>query len=179
MNKRFSKLVAIVMVLIMAVQFTGLAQAATSTDTWTANGKTYAASVTTGSSSTLYVGAGGSTVHHNHGTGTSISAATRTVSYNSNYGFTGFGAGHIETAAENGGLRISISAPISFDTRTVPASYVSGNYVPRAQVQCKAGSYNVKQIAPDLITGLNSGTFSALPYSVGDAGGVYCVSIDD
>ncbi len=179
MNKRFAKIIAIVMVLIMAVHVSGVVMAASYS--WTdSECNQYKATVTPSTASTRNFGVESTRFHHINGHYDVIDEGPWSVTYTGSMSFSLYST-QLTKAANKANLKASRTESVTFDDEViVPASFPSGYYGIKAYVTGYNGTYNVKVTDSNNNTStLVSGSFSYGVRSFETASGLYAFSIDD
>lgn len=181
MKKLFPKIIAIVMVFAMALQFAGAALAATATGTesWTSGSYRYIAVFkkfdTTGTCAFKITA---TETHHNMGRANTISGSYRV----NTYGDTNFPSAYrnkLVSAAAKTGITLPYNHIEILDQYTIPASFPSGTYGVQVTMIGQRGEYSVqKSYMEELPTTIHAGSFVCAPTSCNTTGVLYIKSLD-
>ncbi len=182
MKKRLSKLIAIAMVLIMAVQFSGAALAATviGTETWSSGSYSYIAVFKRyDATGTFAYKVTATETHHAYGSVNTISGSYRIK----NYGDTNFPSTYrsrLVAAASETGIVLPYDHTRNLGTYTIPASFPTGTYGVQVTMTGRQGEYMVQRsYMEELPVTLYYGTFSCAPTGCNTTGVLYISSLDD
>ncbi len=177
---RARKIIALMLVLLLAAQLTSIASAATVT--WTgSDGLTYSATVSKGDPTTArWIPVESSKLHHTRGKYTTINAGTFNVRATGDMSFTSTYSDKLKLAASREGLSNSYNKNDDLaPARSATPNMASGYYCFRTTVNGNTGSYRVEKIGPSSTTTVKSGNFSFAPYACAGNTLLYCLSVDD
>lgn len=182
MKKLFPKIIAIAMVLIMAVQVSGVALAATVS--WPSGNYTYVAEVIkkdvpgNGVPRSLPVNVTSSETYHTMGTANYIYAGIRSVTSTGDVAFPSAYASRLRQAATAEGVNYTLTSNVNFtQDKIIPANYATGTYCLVSTVLGISGEYYVYKVGGGASGTIKSGTFACAP--VGYSGvitGLYLMS---
>lgn len=166
---RARKIIALMLVLLLAAQLTSIASAATVT--WKdSDGYTYSATVSKG------VGSGQKKIpitstktYHNYGKVESIPSGSWSVTATGDMSFSKY-ASKLQSAASSEGLKNSHTGTVKRTSAyNIPASSPSGYYCLGTYFNGHKGSFRVERIGPTSTNIVYNGSFSFAPYAcVGD-----------
>ncbi|MBR5949299.1 MAG: hypothetical protein IKZ82_11745 [Clostridia bacterium] len=180
MKKLFPKIIAIAMVLIMAVQVSGAALAATVS--WPSGNYTYVAEVIKkGVPGSLPVNVTSSETYHTMGTANYIYAGIRSVTSPGDVEFPSAYASRLRQAATAEGVNYTLTSNVNFtQNKRIPPNYATGTYCLVSTVLGVSGEYHVYKIGGGASSTIKSGTFACAP--VGYSGvitGLYLMSLGE
>lgn len=179
MKKLFPKIIAIVMVFAMALQFAGAALAATGTESWTSGKYRYIAVFrrfdTTG---TYAYKIQDTETHHNLGDVNTISGYYRV----NTYGDTNFPSAYsnkLVSAAAKTGITLPYNRMENIGTYTIPAGFPSGTYGVQVTMVGQRGEFCIQKSYMDELPSIYlSGSFICAPTSCNTTGVLYLKSLD-